>query len=344
MSPAAPRSGSGAQPDRGIARGSGGSAAAGRRLLDPAVVARLAHLDVRARLVVEGFIAGMHRSPFHGFSVEFAEHRPYMPGDPLKNLDWKVWARTDRFLVKQYTEETNLRCHLLLDLSGSMAFRSERASLSKLDYARYLGACLAYLASTQRDRVGLVTFDSEIRDYVPPSAKHLNVVLHTLDRLGNATVPPPAIVPNGTPISPPPLASVTRRIGESFRRRSIVLLISDLYEDPKAVLDALAYLRGKGNDVMVFHVLDRRELEFPFTDSANFVDLETGVRMPVIPDYLRTQYRALVAEHIASLGRVLGESRVDYALFDTSKPLDHALFRFLASRERMRQARLTSRA
>jgi hypothetical protein len=151
-------------------------------------------------------------------------------------------------------------------------------------------------------------------------------------------------VPNGTPISPPPLASVTRRIGESFRRRSIVLLISDLYEDPKAVLDALAYLRGKGNDVMVFHVLDRRELEFPFTDSANFVDLETGVRMPVIPDYLRTQYRALVAEHIASLGRVLGESRVDYALFDTSKPLDHALFRFLANRERMRQARLTSRA
>jgi hypothetical protein len=150
--------------------------------------------------------------------------------------------------------------------------------------------------------------------------------------------------PNGSRVTPPPLANVTRRIGESFRRRSIVLLISDLYEEPKAVLDALAYLRGKGNDVIVFHVLDRRELEFPFTDSANFVDLETGERMPVIPDYLRAQYRALITEHVASLQRVLGESRVDYALFDTSKPLDQALFRFLSNRERMRQARLTARA
>src|SRR6476661_482332 len=167
MSPAAPRSGSGAQPDRGIARGSGGSAAAGRRLLDPAVVARLAHLDVRARLVVEGFIAGMHRSPFHGFSVEFAEHRPYMPGDPLKNLDWKVWARTDRLLVKQYTEETNLRCHLLVDLSGSMAFQSPRAPMSKIDYAQSLAAALGYLMLHQQDAVGLLLFADKPLRYVP---------------------------------------------------------------------------------------------------------------------------------------------------------------------------------
>jgi uncharacterized protein (DUF58 family) len=228
---------------------------------------------------------------------------------------------------------------------GASVEGGAQRSLSKLDYARYLAACLAYLSSTQRDRVGLVTFDSEIREYVPPSAKHLNVVLHTLDRLRDAPSPPipeprHPTAPNGTRVAPADLQSVTRRIGESFRRRSIVLFMSDLYEEPKAVLDALAYLRGKGNDVIVFHILDRRELEFPFTDSANFVDLETGERMPVIPHYLRAQYRALVAEHIASLGRVLGENRVDYALFDTSQPLDHALFRFLSSRERMRQARL----
>jgi uncharacterized protein (DUF58 family) len=149
MSTSLPNAGSGAQGPRGIARGTGG-----RAFLDPAVVARLTHLDVRARLLVEGFIAGMHRSPFHGFSVEFAEHRPYMPGDPLKNLDWKVWARSDRLLIKQYTEETNLRCHLLLDLSGSMGFRSNRAVMSKLEYAQSLCAALAFLMLQQQDAVG----------------------------------------------------------------------------------------------------------------------------------------------------------------------------------------------
>src|SRR5437868_1281355 len=288
------------------------------RLIDPVVLARIGDLELVARVVVEGIINGLHRSPHLGSSMDFAEHRAYMPGDDIRRIDWKLFARSDRHFIKEFEADTNTNFTVLLDTSASMHYGasaegSASKSLSKLDYGRYLAACLAYLASTQRDRVGLVTFDSEIREYVPPSAKHLNVVLHTLDRLADATLPPPPIGPNGPPASPPPLASVTRRIGESFRRRSIVLLISDLYEDPKAVLDALAYLRGKGNDVMVFHVLDRRELEFPFTDSANFVDLETGVRMPVIPDYLRTQYRALVTEHIASLGRVLGENRVDYA-------------------------------
>src|SRR5437016_4167137 len=165
-SPSFPRSGSGAQSDRGLARGS----AEGRQFLDPEVVARLSHLDVRARLVVEGFIAGMHRSPFHGFSVEFAEHRPYMPGDPLKNIDWKVWARSDRYLVKQYTEETNLRCHLLVDLSGSMGFRSERAVMSKLAYARSLAAALAYLMLQQQDAVGLLLFADHPRSYIPARA------------------------------------------------------------------------------------------------------------------------------------------------------------------------------
>jgi uncharacterized protein (DUF58 family) len=321
------------------------------RLIDPTVLARIGDLGLVARVVVEGIINGLHRSPHLGSSMDFAEHRAYMPGDDIRRIDWKLFARSDRHFIKEFEADTNTNFTVLVDTSPSMQYGGASdgtGALSKLDYARYLAACLLYLASTQRDRVGLVTFDREIRDYVPPSAKHLNVALHTLDRLTQSTQPPspdvrrPGAAPNGGPLAPPPLAAVTRRIGESFRRRSIVLLISDLYEDPTAVLDALAYLRGKGNDVIVFHVLDRRELEFPFTDSANFVDLETGERMPVIPDYLRAQYRALIAEHVASLGRVLGENRVDYALFDTSKPLDQALFHFLSSRERMRQARMMS--
>jgi uncharacterized protein (DUF58 family) len=311
------------------------------------VLARIGDLELVARVVVEGVINGLHRSPHLGSSMDFAEHRPYMPGDDIRRIDWKLFARSDRHYIKEFEADTNTNFTLLVDASPSMQYGASTdgkggGTLSKLDYARYLGACLAYLASTQRDRVGLVTFDREIRDYVPPSAKHLNVVLHTLDRLEAAPPPVTASSPNGPGRTPTTLATLTRRIGESFRRRSIVLLISDFYEEPTAVLDALAYLRGKGNDVIVFHVLDRRELEFPFTDSANFVDLETGERMPVIPDYLRTQYRELVAEHIATLGRVLGENRVEYALFDTSKPLDSALFRFLSARERMRQTRFRS--
>ena len=311
------------------------------RLIDPVVLARIGDLELVARVVVEGVINGLHRSPNLGSSMDFAEHRAYMPGDDIRRIDWKLFARSDRHYVKEFEADTNTNFTVLIDTSPSMRYGASTegtGTLSKLDYARYLGACLAYLASTQRDRVGLVTFDREIRDYVPPSAKHLNVVLHTLDRLADAPVS--ATTPNDQAIRPrTALAALTKRIGESFRRRSILLLISDFYEEPKAVLDALAYLRGKGNEVMVFHVLDRREIEFPFTDSANFVDLETGERMPVIPDYLRAQYRALVAEHVASLSRILGENRVDYAMFDTSKPLDHALFTFLSARERMRQTR-----
>ena len=306
------------------------------------MLARIGDLELVARMVVEGVINGLHRSPHLGSSMDFAEHRAYMPGDDIRRIDWKLFARSDRYFIKEFEADTNTNFTVLVDTSASMRYGASTegtGTLSKLDYARYLAACLAYLASTQRDRVGLVTFDREIREYVPPSAKHLNVVLHALDRLEGAL--PLATAADGQGAAPA-LATITRRIGESFRRRSIVLLISDFYEEPSAVLDALAYLRGKGNDVIVFHVLDRREMEFPFTDSANFVDLETGERMPVIPDYLRAQYRALIAEHIASLSRVLGENRVDYTLFDTSKPLDHALFKFLSARERMRQARFMS--
>src|SRR5206468_12258643 len=244
MTPAGPRSGSGAQPDRGIARGGVASSAEGRRLLDPVVVARLSHLDVRARLVVEGFIAGMHRSPFHGFSVEFAEHRPYMPGDPLKNLDWKARGRSDRLLIKQHTEETNLRCHLLLDLSGSMAFRSPGAAMSKFEYAQSLAAALAYLMLQQQDAVGTMLFADRPLRYLPARAvrSHLDELLKAL---GGAA-------PQGRTRLGPALHELAERI----KRRGLIILLSDLMDVPADVLLGLQHFRHRRHEVVVFHILD----------------------------------------------------------------------------------------
>ncbi len=311
-------------------------------LLDPTVLARIGNLEILARTVVEGFVNGLHRSPHLGSSTDFAEHRSYMPGDDIRGIDWKLFARTDRYFVKQFEADTNANFMVLLDVSPSMRYRGAtegKGSISKLDYGCYLAAALCYFSSTQRDRVGLATFDDEIVEYVPPSAKHLRLVLHALERTVNASA-------DATAAASPPRASRAStleaplaKLTESLRRRSIVLLISDLYEEPEAVLSALANIRGRGNDMMVFHLLDRMELEFPFADATNFVDIETGEKMPVIPEYLRTQYREVVAQHTATLDRRMREQRVDYALFDTSKPLDNALFTYLLARERFGTAR-----
>jgi uncharacterized protein (DUF58 family) len=308
-------------------------------LLDPTVLARIGHLELLARTVVEGFVNGLHRSPHLGSSTDFAEHRSYMPGDDIRGIDWRLYARTDRYYVKQFEADTNANFVVLLDVSPSMRYRGATegpGSVSKLDYGCYLAAALSYFSATQRDRVGLATFDEDIVEYVPPSAKHLRLVLHALERtMGRAAGADDAAAPARASTLDAPL----RKLTESLRRRSIVLVISDLYEEPDAVLSALANVRGRGNDLIVFHLLDHNELEFPFADATNFVDLETGDRMPVIPDYLRAQYRAVVAEHTATLGRRMREQRIDYALFDTSAPLDRALFTYLLARERFTTAR-----
>lgn len=317
MSQSGPSARSGAQPDRGVARGGSPEA---KRYLDPAVVARLSHLDVRARLVVEGFISGMHRSPFHGFSVEFAEHRPYMPGDPLKNLDWKVLARNDRYLVKQYTEETNLRCHLLVDLSGSMSFQSPRASLSKLEYARSLSAALAYLMLGQQDAVGAMLFADQPVSFIPARSvrSHLDVLLKALGA--------------GQPQGRTRLGPVLHELAERIKRRGLIVLLSDLMDKPEDVLSGLQHFRHRHHEVIVFHILDPDEIEFPYHDTATFVDLESGERLTTEPWEIGARYRERFDAWQERYRRACREQRVDYVPLDTRTPFDRALLAYLEKR------------
>ena len=317
------------------------TAVPGAHLIDPTVLARIGSLQLLARTVVDGFINGLHRAPHLGSSTDFAEHRQYMPGDDIRRIDWALYARTDKYFVKQYEADTNTNFSVVLDVSKSMRYAGSPGTgrVSKLEYGAYLAACLTYFSSLQRDRVGLVTVETDVVDYVPSSAKHLRVVLHALDRAFNEGREAAATDAKRGATTAPTLAPPLRKLSEIYRRRSMLVVISDLYEEPEAIVDAVNNLRGRGNDIMVFHLLDPTELEFPFADSSNFIDLETGEKMPVIPDYLRKQYREVVRAHVASLGTLLRDQRVDYALFDTSRPLDGALFAYLAARERLRRVR-----
>jgi uncharacterized protein (DUF58 family) len=294
----------------------------GTRFLDPAVLARIDNLELVARTVVDGFISGLHRSPYLGLSTDFAEHRQYMPGDDIRRIDWRVFGRTDRFYVKEFEADTNANVLVLLDVSRSMDYGSP---VTKLDYGRMLGASLLYLSRRQRDRVGLLTFDAELLDYVPASAKHLELALHTLERRG--------------PGAAGGLAGPLRKVAELVRRRSILVLVSDCYEDPDATVKAAAALRDRGHDVIVFQVLDPAELIFPFDEASPFEDLETGERMPVVPATMREEYRTLMRAHCDTLARRLGDSRVDYYLADTGKPLDYALLEYLTRREWLARVR-----
>jgi uncharacterized protein (DUF58 family) len=296
----------------------------GARFVDPKVLGRIGNLELLARTVVEGFINGLHRAPFFGASIDFAEHRGYVAGDDIRRVDWRLYARTDRYYVKQYEADTNTNLSILLDVSRSMQFAS-KGGVSKLDYASYVGACLAYLAQRQRDRVGMISFDQDIVSHVPPSAKHFNVVLHTLDRAraersGNLAVP-------------------LNKMAEHFKRRGILVLISDFYEEPESILEAIKPLKFLGNDLIVFHVLDDAELNFGYEDASSFEDLESGEQVPVVPESLVKEYRAMINAHIESLTTKFSEHRIDYTVLNTSEPLDRALFSYLSSRERLMRVR-----
>ncbi len=298
-------------------------ALAGARFVDPVVLARVGNLELVARSVVDGFINGLHRSPYFGASVDFAEHRGYTPGDDIRRVDWRLFARTDRFYVKEYEADSNSNFTVLLDVSKSMGFGSR--GITKLDYARMLAGCLTYLVHRQKDRVGLVTFDEDVVDHVPPSAKHMEVVLHVLDRVRLS--------------KPGQLGPPLRKLAEHFGRRGVLVLVSDLYEDPQAVIDAVSPLRFRGNDLIVFHVLDPAEIDFPYDDASAFEDLESGEQIPVVPEALAGKYRELVRAHIETLASKFAEIRIDYSLLNTANALDHALFNYLSMRERLNRVR-----
>jgi uncharacterized protein (DUF58 family) len=301
----------------------GTAAIPGARFVDPRVLARIGNLELVARSVVDGFINGIHRSPYFGASVDFAEHRGYVAGDDIRRVDWRLFARTDRYYIKEYEADSNSNFAVLLDVSKSMGFGSR--GITKLEYARILAGCLTYLVHRQRDRVGLVAFDSDIVEHVPPSAKHMDVVLHVLDRL--------------QPARPGNLRPPLHKMAEHFGRRGLLVLISDLYEEPDAVLDAVGPLRFRGNDIIVFHVLDPAEVDFTFEDASSFEDLESGEQIPVVPEALGDQYREMIKAHIAALAERFSANRIDYTMVNTASPLDHALFSYLTTRERLGRVR-----
>jgi uncharacterized protein (DUF58 family) len=306
-------------PSRDVRRA--GSRAERKSLLDAATVARLGAMDVRARSVVEGFVAGLHKSPYKGFSVEFAEHRQYMPGDPPKTIDWKAYGKCDRFYVKEFEEETNLRAYLVLDGSASMGFTT--GEVTKFDSARYLAAAMAYLMIRQQDSVGVLLFDSEIRRFIPPrsAGRHLHVILSELEK--------------AEPANTTGLADTLHRLAERVKRRGLVILFSDLFDDPDRVLFALRHFRHKRNEVIVFHILDPAERRFGFRHEAFFEDMETGEKMLVRPWEIRGEYVNAVTAWIDRYRRACREIGVDYVPMHTETPFDTALLAYLDKRGRM---------
>jgi uncharacterized protein (DUF58 family) len=292
-----------------------------RKYLDPAVVSRLKGMDIKARLVVEGFVSGLHRGPYKGFSVEFAEHRQYMPGDPIRYIDWKVYGKTDRFYIKEYEEETNLRAYIIMDGSGSMGYSSN--GMTKLEYGSYLAASLSYLMLKQQDSVGLLIFDTKLRTYIPPRSvkRHLHVLLKELSNLGAA--------------AETDLGRSLDELAQRVRRRGLVILISDLLDEEDRVIRGLKLFRHRKHEVIVFHVLDPYEVTFPFEHEVILRDMETGEEIPAVPWEVRKEYRESVGSWIDRYRTVLRQSGIDYVPIRTSTPFDVALFSYLEKRQRL---------
>jgi uncharacterized protein (DUF58 family) len=293
------------------------------RFLDPAVLATLGTMELKARTVVEGFLSGLHRSPYKGFSVEFAEYRQYLPGDDLSAVDWKVYARSDRHYIKRFEEETNLECHLLLDVSASMAYRGT-AAMTKMEYGSVLAGSLAFLMHRQRDATGLIAFDDRIRFRMPAGARpgHLHALLLALERLA------PGARSN--------VALPVNQVAEALLKRGLVVLVSDLLDEPEPVVRSLKHLRFRGTDVIVFHVLDPDELTFPFRGPSRFRDLENAEEIVAEPSAVRGAYLRALGSLVETYGRELRAAGIDYVQLDTSQPLDRALLAYLSARARKR--------
>ncbi|MBD3234951.1 MAG: DUF58 domain-containing protein [candidate division Zixibacteria bacterium] len=293
------------------------------RFLEPEIVSKLQSLEMRARLVVEGFIIGLHRSPYHGFSVEFAEHRQYMPGDPIRNIDWKVYGKTDRYYVKQFEEETNLKCYIVLDCSASMNYSSKSKWLTKFDYGRQLAASLAYLMLKQQDAVGLLTFDEKIRRFIPArmARPHLNILLKEMDA--------------AEPSSKTDSGSAFHELADRVKRRGLVIIISDLLDDYEKIISGIKHFRHKKHEVVVFRILDPREEDFNFPFEARFKDMETGEIILTNPHQIKEAYQKQFTEFTENLKSETRRGLVDFNTFITTDTFDKALFSYLAKREKL---------
>jgi len=291
-----------------------------RKYLDPAVISKIQGIDLKARLVVEGFITGLHKSPYHGFSIEFAEHRQYMPGDEIKFIDWKVFARTDRYYVKQYEDETNLRCTIIVDSSASMNYAS-KGNITKFEYACYLAASMAFMMMKQQDAVGLALYDTEVRSYLPSRSKK-SYVQEILRTLGNAT-------PTNQTGTGAALSSIADRIA----RRGLVIVLSDFFDDLGAVTSALKRFRHSNHEVLAFQILDPRERDFNFGYDAMFRDMETAEEMTTQPYQIKAAYADALKDFTESLKNSCRERNIDYMLLDTAQPFDVALVQYLMKRQ-----------
>lgn len=292
------------------------------KYLQPGVVAQLGTMELRARLVVEGFITGLHKSPYHGFSVEFTEHRPYMAGDEIKHIDWKAYAKTDRYYIKQFEEETNLKSYVVLDASASMHY-SSKGHLTKLEYAAFTAGALSYLMVEQRDAVGLTVYDEHVRTVIPPRATRSNLkqILVELERTeaGKKTG----------------IAASLHEVAETIKRRGLVIILSDFFDDPAKVITAFKHFRHKGNEVIVMQVLDPMEQSFAFGADATFKDMESSEELVTQPWHIQAAYQESMREFIDTYKRECRDNAIDYVLLDTNTPFDRALMEYLTKRRRL---------
>lgn len=293
-----------------------------RKYLDPEFLSKVNSLELRAKLVVEGFKVGLHRSPYHGFSVEFSQHRPYMQGDSIRNIDWKVYGRRDKFFIKQYEEETNLIAHVILDSSASMNFKY-KAHFTKLEYAKTLAAALSYLMINQQDSVGLSLYSEKLKYYLPPKAS--KVYLHKII----------SAIQNAEGSDKTETAASFNALAEKIKKRGLVIVISDLLDDPESIMSALKHLHFKKNEVIVFQILDTSELEFDFKKDSQFIDLETGEKLTTQPYQIQKAYMEAFRNFLTGIKKECLDFGIEYNLITTDTPFDKALFSYFKKRARL---------
>lgn len=293
-----------------------------RKYLEPDTIAKLGNIELKARLVVEGFITGMHKSPYHGFSVEFSQHRQYRPGDEIRFVDWRVYGRSGRYYVKEFEEETNLRSMLVIDTSASMRFASQ-GNISKFEYSCYLAAAMAMLMIQQRDAVGLTLYNNQIQSFLPSNSKpsYISQILSTLE--------------NATPSDETGTAKALEVLAERIKRRGLVILFSDFFDTQESIIEALRHLRHKRHEVLLFHILDPREIDFNFGATATFIDLETNEKMVTQPHQIRKSYENTMKNFIDELRKECIHHNVDYNLITTDVPFDKALLDYVLKRGKM---------